>query len=245
MIIAVSMFRDEADVAETAIRHLVSEGVDRIIVADNRSVDGTREILEALRHDLPLTVIDDDEIGYYQARKMSVLAAEAHEAGATWVLPFDADEIWYAPEATIAEALDEVPGDIAIVRAGGWDHVQRDEAPTSPFSPWRRQRTQQLAKVCFRSTPGAKLHMGNHDVAIPGRSQVGPLLYRHFQYRTLDQMVRKLRNGREAYEASDIHPMHGTHWREGGAKSDDELACDWAGLCAEDGLVFDPPPIRR
>jgi hypothetical protein len=56
-------------------------------------------------------------------------------------------------------------------------------------------------------------------------------------------MTRKLRNGREAYEASDIHPVHGTHWRAGGLKTDEELAVDWQVLCSEENLVFDPAPI--
>ena len=44
--------------------HLLAQGVDKIVVADNRSVDGTREILESL----PVTVIDDPEVGYYQSK---------------------------------------------------------------------------------------------------------------------------------------------------------------------------------
>jgi hypothetical protein len=244
MIVGISMMRDEVDVAETVLRHTVAEGVDHLIVADNLSTDSTSELLHDLAGDLPLTVIEDDELGYYQSRKMSVLAAEALELGAGWVLPFDADEIWYGLNGTIAEALATVPDDVRIVRAPGWDHIQRDLKPDGPFSVWRREQTQQLAKVAFRATPGAVLHMGNHDVAIPGRSVAGVLGYRHFQYRSLPQMIRKLRNGRQAYEASDIHPMHGTHWRAGGLKSDDELGVDWAGLCAEGGLVEDAAPIR-
>jgi len=242
MIVAVSMFRDEADVAATVIRHLFAEGVDRMIVADNRSTDGTSDILADLADDLPLEVVDDPEVGYYQAAKMTKLARRACDLGADWVLPFDADEVWYAPAGTVADALADTPHE--IVMAGGFDHIVRSPGD-GPFSPWRRQRQQQLAKVAFRAHPSATLHMGNHGVERPGRSIVGPLEFRHFQYRSEDQMIRKLRNGREAYEASDVHPNHGTHWREGGAKSDDELACDWAGLCAEDDLIFDPAPIRR
>jgi hypothetical protein len=247
MIIAVTMVRDEADIIEPVLRHLLAEGVDRIIVADNISRDQTWDILHKLRDETGRVVVQfDAEVGYYQADKMSGLARTAQEMGAEWVLPFDADEVWYgvAPlsgkPCRLASALAEVPEDVTVIQAPGWDHIG-----AGPFSPYRRPHTQQMVKVAFRAHPDARLHMGNHDVDRPQRkSMAGPLAFRHFQYRSLAQMTRKLRNGREAYEASDIHPMHGTHWRSGGLKSDAELAADWAELCSEEGLVFDPAPLR-
>jgi len=251
VIVAVSMVRDEADVIDTVLRHLLASGVDHLIVADNLSTDSTPHVLNDLEAcGAPLTIVQDDELGYYQSRKMSGLSDMAADMGATWVLPFDADEVWYGVDpqsgeaCRISDALSQVEDDVRIVRAPGWDHIAEGlpEFP-SPFSPWRRPQTQQLAKVAYRAQRGAVLHMGNHDVSISGPDVVGPLAYRHFQYRSLEQMTRKLRNGRQAYEASDIHPLHGTHWRAGGLKSDDELAAEWAALCATDGLVFDPAPI--
>lgn len=251
MIVAVSMFKNEEDVAETVVRHLFAEGVDRVIVADNLSTDHTRDILDTIAEHYPLTVIDDPVLAYEQDVKMSRLARRAYEAGAEWVLPFDADEIWYGVDpqtgepCRIADALSQVDDEIQVVRAFGWDHIARVGPHTSGvFSPWRRVETQKLAKVAFRAHPDARMHMGNHDVTLPGPSVIGPLAFRHFQYRSLEQMTTKLRQGREAYEASDVHPMHGTHWRAGGLKSDDELAVEWAELCSEDGLIFDPAPIR-
>jgi hypothetical protein len=257
VIVGITMVRDEADVVGTVLRHLVEEGVDHLIVADNLSTDDTPAILlQLVSEGAPLTVVQDDEVGYYQARKMSWLAFTAHSMGADWVLPFDADEVWYGLNGTIAESLAQVDDGVNIVRAGGWDHVVRHDSGGTPFatwncpppfSCWRRPQMQQLAKVAFRAHPRASLHMGNHDVNLPGSPETdarGVLEFRHFQYRSLEQMTRKLRNGRQAYEASDIHPMHGTHWRAGGLKSDAELAADWAALCAEEGLVFDPAPLR-
>lgn len=235
------MVHDEADVIGPVLRNLYHQGVDRVIVADNLSTDNTREILERVATEHPLTILDDHVLAYDQATKMTGLARCAYEMGAEWVLPFDADEVWYGGYVTIAEALADVPAD--IVMAGGFDHIVRSPED-APFSPWRRRQPQQLCKVAFRASPDAELNMGNHDVRGCGEARVrGPLAYRHFQYRSLDQMTRKLRHGRAAYEASDVHPMHGTHWREGGLLSDEELAAKWAGLCSEEGLVFDPAPL--
>ncbi len=258
MIVGICMVKDEQDVLDTVLRHLIAEGVDHLIVADNLSTDNTPHILNDLEAcGAPITVIQDPVLAYEQDVKMSRLARRAYDIGADWVLPFDADEIWYGVDPVtgepcrIADALAKVDDEIQVVRAFGWDHIV-DGRPAAvcfteawgAFSPMRRVEPQKLAKVAFRAHPDARMHMGNHDVTLPGPSVIGPLAFRHFQYRSLEQMTRKLRQGREAYEASDVHPMHGTHWRAGGLKSDDELAAEWAELCAEDGLIFDPAPIR-
>lgn len=239
---AVTMVKDEADIIEPVLRHLTAEGVDRIIVADNMSTDGTFDILHDLQTDLPLILELDDDPAYEQARKMTRLARQAADLGATWVLPFDADEIWYAPTGTIATALNTCDAD--IVTALGFDHIVTH--PTDPpFAPHRRPETQKLPKVAFRAHPHAELHMGNHDVNRPGTRQAGTLAYRHFQYRSLEQMARKLRQGRAAYEASTVHPLHGTHWREGGLLTDTQMAAKWEALTNTPGLIHDPAPLRR
>lgn len=241
MIAAVSMMRDESDVAAAVVNHLFAHGVHRILVNDNNSVDGTGDILRACG----ATVFDDPEIGYYQDAKMSALATVAYEMGADWVLPFDADEIFYPTDGgTLAEFFATCTAD--VVEARGWDHIATACHP-GPFSPDRRVAQQKLPKVAFRACERPYVHMGNHDVdrLMDGGldTRTGGLSYRHFQYRSLEQYVRKVRNGREAYEASNLHYNYGTHWRVAGAKSDAELAADWAAMCAEPGLIFDPAPV--
>ena len=241
MIFAVMMVRDEADVIGWTLANLKNQGIDRVILADNRSEDDTRAIAE--RHDF-VSIIDDPEPGYYQADKMTRLARMAYDLGAEWVLPCDADEVFYAKGQTLAEFF--AASDADVVTACVWDHIATDDDDPSepnPFkrSRFRRQYPQRMAKVAFRSHPDAVLHMGNHDVDRPG-TRAGGLYARHFQYRSFEQMVRKLTNGREAYEASDLHPMYGTHWREGGARSDAEHWSEWRRLCEEPGLLEDPCP---
>lgn len=238
-VIGVTMVRDEADVIGATLANLFAQGVDRVIAADNLSSDGTLAILESFGD--RVHVVADDEPGYYQDEKMSRLAGMAHKAGASWVLPFDADEMWHgAGGSTISEALSGCDAD--VVMAPGWDHIAT--AGGGLFSPWRRHDPQTLCKVAFRSHRLARLNMGNHDVRGAGDRRVGgPLEFRHFQYRTLGQMSRKLRTGRAAYLASDVHELHGTHWREGGLLDDEQMAEKWERLCSEPDLVFDPPPI--
>ena len=94
---AVGIVRDEADIVETVIRNLLAQGVERVVIADNLSTDATASVLERLAGSLPVTVLSDRLAAHYQAEKTTLLARAAARAGAGWVLPFDADEVWTAP----------------------------------------------------------------------------------------------------------------------------------------------------
>lgn len=240
-IYGVTMVRDEADVIETTLRHMATQ-VDHIIVADNLSTDGTAEIVHRLAKTLPITVVADTDPGYWQADKMTRLSLDAMNAGADWVLPFDADELFCGRNGlTVKAELEALPAHIDTVYAAGWDHIARDDS--GALSPWRRSHTQPLPKVAFRPGPDRRLAMGNHDVTGGNGRAAEALTFRHFQYRTLEQMARKVRQGAAAYAATDLAETFGSHWRQAATLSDEDLAERWAALNDEPGLVFDPPPI--
>ena len=118
-VVGIAMVRDEDDVIETVLRHMATQ-VDYLMVANNRSVDGTEEtILALIDEGLPIALTQDDEVGYMQSEKMTGLAHHANDwIGADWIVPFDADEIWYSPRTRLADFLGEqMPADIDIVKA--------------------------------------------------------------------------------------------------------------------------------
>jgi len=247
-VVAVTMVKDEQDVIGYTLAHFLAEGVDAILVADNMSEDDTPRILSMYAESHPVMVVQDEEPGHYQDRKMTKLAHLAHdELGADWVIAIDADEVWYWKGGTLREFFDRC--DVDVVTATGWDHIATDDDDPSVPNPFlrinhRRQVPQRMGKVAFRWHPDVTIDHGNHFVFDhPGRAAKA-LNYRHFQYRSFEQMCRKLWNGKAAFDATDLHPTYGTHWREGGAKTEEQLWRDWRKLAEERGLIHDPAPVR-
>lgn len=224
--VGVSMVRDEEDIIGATVRHLLRE-VDAVLIADNRSTDGTRAVLADIEHEHPgrVVVVDDPDPAYRQSAKMAALAARARtELGAEWIVPFDADEWWYSPFGRIADVLAELHPAGSIVPAPLFDHVATalDELHHDPTIRigWRRTTPNPLPKVACRWLPGLVIAQGNHDAYYPAPSaRFDPLLVvRHFPNRSAEQFIRKARNGAEAYRAAgdSLPESQGAHWRQWG-----------------------------
>lgn len=225
MITAIAVVRDEVDIIERSVRQMLAN-VDRVIVADNGSTDGTRQILD----DLGCFVIDDDCRGFYQAEKVTRLAHMAREMGAQWVVPFDADELWYAPPGrTIADVLDAQPDDVRAVGAVFWNHVPTDRDDATEPDPvtrmrWREMRNGELLRVACRTSPDLVIEDGNHfasygahpsNAAWPAIEFAWPqLAVRHYSLRSRDQFAAKVRKVADGLAAADLHPAIAAHWRK-------------------------------
>lgn len=246
MIAAVSMVKDEVDIVEPILRHLVAEGVDELIVADNLSTDGTSDLLYALADELPLTVLEDPEVAYYQGRKMTALATIADEMGADWIIPFDADELFYSGAGRLGDVLPGATHDVYWVEAR--HHIPHTDDPKTgnPVERMQHRRSDEFlptAKVVFRSHRDARLHMGNHDVDRSGPRCHGLIELREFQYRSFEHFCRKVRNGKRAYDATDLPADCGIHWRRNGGLDDEQLWAEWEIYLALP-TVRDPAPLR-
>lgn len=263
------MLKDESDIAEGVLRHMAGE-VDRLIVADNLSTDGTREILDSLACELHLTVLDDPEPAYYQSRKMSALAAAYADPG-DWVIPFDSDELWYSTAGRIRDVLPTsghwAASGHGVINATMINHfgTAHDEHDPDVFRSlvWRKIQPGELPKVAFRWEPDSVIHAGNHGVTLPSGTTAAmcgdqaahaPLHIRHFPYRSPAQFIQKSTNGARALALTDLPKDSGAHWRGYGAIADTygtetlaQVYHDhfWFLAPWDQGMVRDPAPYRR
>lgn len=266
--VGIALVKDERDVIEGTLRHMADE-VDQLFVVDNGSTDGTRELVRDLADEgpVPILLLDDPTVGYHQSDKMSRLANMVADVNGTealtgdlWIVPFDADEIWYSRIDRISAVLAAVPANVNAAEATLFNHFATsvDDPDPDPFRSmvWRQRMSAPLHKVAFRWEPGAVIAQGNHSVALPSAAVWSPpvLTVRHFPYRSPDQFITKARNGAAAYRATDLPLSEGAHWRAYGDILDRHGPEALAGVYREhfyylsptdSGLIRDPAPYRR
>ena len=227
---AVCMAKNEEDVIVHSVRHMLGQGVAGVIVVDNGSTDATRSLLDAIAaEDDRLHVGTDSEPGFYQGMKTSYLAHLAWRAGADWVVPFDADELWYASGTTLADRLSRLPvdrvwtdyrtvyplADDGSLDLGAGRPVQVDRAPTA----WM--------KIAFRARRWVWVGEGNHDLRNRGPEPLVALHMLHFSCRSLEQYSRKAMDGVAALDDAGMDDTIATHWRGWAELTDDERVARW------------------
>ena len=223
---AVTMVRNEIDVLPLVLDHLEAQAVDHVLVADNGSTDGTLELLEGRAADGRLHLARDTEPAFYQAAKVTRLARAARRAGAEWVVPFDADELWFARDGLLGDHVRRQRADVLGARLF-------NAFPTSAGG-WAMDPTSGLGKVAFRSHRLAAVAAGNHRVDRPGSRLEGaeaPLRVAHLPWRSFEQFAAKLRQGARAYQLTR-GLAGGDHWRELGLRDEDALRRLWQALLA-------------
>jgi glycosyltransferase involved in cell wall biosynthesis len=235
---AVMLVRDEADMIEVTVSHLLSQ-VDEVIVTDHRSVDGTREILERL----PVILHRDDQLAAEQRKKITAMAKEALRRGHRWVVPCDGDEIWLGPER-IADCLAGVGEKWMVATGAIYNHVPTENDPddANPVFRLRYRRTQPKGKhkvarkVACRLRPDLKkISFGNHSAHYKEEKHppaVAMFQIRHFQFRSPEQTIRKVRNFHSGWLRERDYYNH--------LNDEQVLEKFWYPLLAEEDLVYDP-----
>src|SRR5262245_35887650 len=199
--------RDEADILDAQIKFHLNAGVDFVIATDNRSQDGTAEILESYVKAGQLHLIREDGEYLRQAEwitRMGRLAAS--EFGADWVIHSDADEFWWPRGDSLKDVLASIPGRYGIVRAllrhfvprpdGAESFIERMTARVSSSSPINDPRSlfRPNLKLIHRGDPSVSVSIGTqrlHDSSFVPLRGWYPIEFFHFPVRSLEQCERK------------------------------------------------------
>jgi Glycosyl transferase family 2 len=215
--------RDEADVVDANVAFHLNAGVDFVIATDNRSEDGTTEILERYAREGYVHLIreqgQDMRLGEWVTR-MARLAAR--EFGADWVINADADEFYWPRGGSLKEVLAAVPDRFGCVRAfvrtfvlrpgtEGELFAERMTVRLTPRAPFGHPATpfRPGAKIVHRAAPDITVADGTH--ALPGSSFEllrgwHPIEMLHFPVRTAEQGRRKYVTATAGWERDASRP---------------------------------------
>jgi len=225
--------RDEADIVDAQVAFHLHAGVDFVIATDNRSQDGTTEILERCRRAGVLHLLHEDGDDMRQDEWVTRMARmAATDFGADWVINSDADEFWWPRGGSLKDVLATVPARYGIVR-GCWRHylprpddgaffaermIVRLNEPAFPGD--KRTVFHAHQKVAHRADPAVDVEPGNHNALGDGLEPVRawhPLEVLHFSMRSPAQIAVKAAGGwhRSAREATLHQAMLNEALREG------------------------------
>jgi Glycosyl transferase family 2 len=205
------LVRNEADIVDAQIAFHLHAGVDYVIATDNRSDDGTTEILERYERAGVLHLLreDGDDMRQQQwVTRMARLAATDFDAD--WVVNADADEFWWPRGGTLKDVLGLVPERFGVVR-GCWRHFLPRPDGDGNFSERMTVRLCTPAfpgdkstiyhahqKVAHRADPEVEIERGNHNASGRGLEPLRgwyPLEVLHFSFRSVTQLDAKARGG--------------------------------------------------
>lgn len=226
----VSLVRDEIDVIESSVRHMLAQGVDQLLIVDHCSEDGTRELLTALAARDPRVHVGFDDLkAHKQMEKITYLSRIAWRSGAAWVIPFDADEFWYAQSRSVAEYLRGLRREVGVAAAAMHSAVPTQQEAATAFrsQPFRVDLVPTGdPKTAFRAHPLVGVAPGNHGVSRIGAT-TNDLHIVHVPYRGADQIGRKYRNGAASLAAGGAPEWEGWHWRAGSRLATEAVNAAW------------------
>ena len=185
------MVRDEQEIIRLSVLHHLRTGVDHVLLVDNGSSKGTREIVEELGRGSRVTAWRDDS-EWHQGAMFTELAREAVRLGADWIVPFDADEFWVVPGTSLRVLLSttdagalEAPlvnfvqrrSERATGAEGLLSMTRRVERPTGPLERTRELvESRQIAFVEMLYPPKFVTRASRELTIGPGNHVVGGLM---------------------------------------------------------------------
>lgn len=221
--------RDEADVIEAWLAYHLNAGVDFVVATDNRSVDGTTDVLERYERDGHLHLIREQGEDLRQnewVTRMARLAATDFDAD--WVINSDADEFWWPRGPSLRDVLAAIPPRYGTVSAFLRVFVPRSDAPESVFERMTVRFSalapindpaslyKPIRKVVHRAHPEIQVTRGNHALVdspfAPLRGWF-PIEVFHFPLRSLAQCEHKAELQGTAFEKHIARPPTGYHAR--------------------------------
>jgi hypothetical protein len=178
-VVAITRVLDEADVVEAFVRHTAAY-VQHHVFLDNGSVDGTIEILRALKQEgVPLSVYQTRCVSFNEANHLTFLFRQAvAREGPDWVVCVDCDEFIddRRTPGGLADMLGRLGPDVAAIKVPMVEYVATaHDAVAEPIVPKRIRRRREpdaACKIIARADPSRidnEILVGGHSVRLGRR----------------------------------------------------------------------------
>jgi len=219
--------RDEADIVDAWLSFHLNAGADFVVATDNRSTDGTTDVLERYAREGYVHLIPEPGEDLRQdewVTRMARLAAT--EFGADWVVNSDADEFWWPRGASLRDVLAAVPPRYGTVGAflrmfvprppGEGTFAERMTTRFSALAPINDPASlyKPIRKIIHRGHPEIRVTRGNHALTdspfAPLRGWF-PIEVFHFPLRSPEQCAHKAELQGNAFEKHIARPPTAYH----------------------------------
>jgi hypothetical protein len=241
--------RDEVDIVDSWLAFHLNAGVDMVIATDNRSHDGTTDVLQEYARTGHLHLIHEPGEDLRQDQWVTRMARlAATEYAADWVINSDADEFWWPRGASLSDVLGAVPPRYGTVgaflrvfcpRPGEEQFAERMTVRFSALAPINDPASlyKPIRKIIHRGHPEIRLTRGNHALIdspfAPLRGWF-PIECFHFPLRSEAQSAHKAKLQGEAFERHVARPPTAYHADMFSALRSDRIGEYYARLVVSD-----------
>ncbi|MDO8948681.1 MAG: glycosyltransferase family 2 protein [Desulfocapsaceae bacterium] len=229
-LIGVSMVKNEIDIIEYFVRHNL-KFLDALLIIDNGSIDGTREMLSKLMSEekLPIAIFDAPEMGHCQSEKTTELASRTDQfLQSDFILVLDADEfIMTSSRQELESSLSKLPPETAgrvkwktyvltigdqTTNANIFERITHRRAKENP------QYHKVVIPKNFSKDSDNIIADGNHYLKnkkhqIPHQI-IAEFAIAHFPVRSLKQLKLKILLGWLGYLVKKPKKNEGYHWKQ-------------------------------
>ena len=227
-LLMITKVKNEADIIESFIRYH-SYIFDKIVVIDNGSIDGTYEILKALKKEnLPIEIVNEGASDFDAFRLANQYTKKYIQAiNADFVTFMDADEFLIADHnenpRNIIERLDEDRIYYLHWKTYLYNNEKNEkEYMPSNFFTYRDETLEEFTKIIV---PGRLLEQkqiivteGNHDVICDEKIEsefIKKLKFAHFPVRSSLQYKKQiLLNVIDIMSNPNVNQHTGSHWKK-------------------------------
>jgi len=228
--IAITIMKNEEDIVESFVRHN-AKFVEKLLIADNMSSDGTRSILESLIDEgYPISIFDDLDPAHNQSEKMNRLYRKyVFGNGYDIVFLLDADELLTINKSALHGMFEKFGrGSVFYIPRKNYLYSGGEREVDHPVLRMRHldKREQTPKSMIFHGDAECSNYVignGNHHVrsnrAIVSRSSDWPfaIIY-HYPIRSVNQYITKNLTGWLAMQirspdANESAEPIASHWR--------------------------------